>query len=73
MNANSTEVEVLTSKVKNIEIIDDFSCLTDAYVVTNVLESMSPGGAYSWDIDTWSQLFNFFFEQCDSGADILGI
>jgi hypothetical protein len=64
MNANSSNIEDLAKPKKAIELVDNFSCLTDAYNFPNGLEELSPGGAYSWSIEEWSGVFNNFFSFC---------
>lgn len=64
INANSSKKEVLSTSEKSIDMIDAFSCLTDAYNFANELEEISPGGAYSWTHQEWSQVFNNFFSLC---------
>lgn len=71
LNANEPKI----NKEKNLNIIqiEYFGCLTDAYNSANKLEAASEGGAYSWSIDTWSVIFNYLFEMCDEGKDIISI
>ncbi len=69
INANTN---IKKNQINNEEI-ELPSCLIDAYNATNNLEAQSEEGPYGWDINEWTTIFNYLFEKCEQGKDVIAL